>query len=332
MRRQRRELQEASLSFLDVISCGFGAVVLLLVIGKVGDPSVLEEAERQVLGTVKEFQERLFEIRGETVVLAEQLKSREQQLSDMRERIARLQAKLASVAKQSSQLSESQAKEKKQLQLALQILTEEMERLLGPEFRQQNKLIGGIPADSNYIIFVIDNSGSMQSFSWDKLKIEMLNILDIYPEVKGLQVLNCNGSFMFQANRGQWLEDSPTIREAIIKKLDNWYAVCDSNPASGILKAIRSFYRSDRNISIYILGDDFQGSRFIRPVVRMVDKLNRANRGSDRLVRIHAIGFPLPAYFPPKGTVSPQAIKFANLMRELSYNNGGTFIGLNSLN
>ena len=59
MRRRRRELQETSLSFLDVISCGFGAVVLLLVIGKVGDPSVLEEAERQVLGTVKEFQERL---------------------------------------------------------------------------------------------------------------------------------------------------------------------------------------------------------------------------------------------------------------------------------
>jgi hypothetical protein len=27
-----------------------------------------------------------------------------------------------------------------------------------------------------------------------------------------------------------------------------------------------------------------------------------------------------------------QAIKFAALMRELSYNNGGTFVGLNSLN
>jgi hypothetical protein len=67
-------------------------------------------------------------------------------------------------------------------------------------------------------------------------------------------------------------------------------------------------------------------------VVREVDKLNRANRGGDRLVRVHAIGFPYPKDFPPKGTVSPQGIKFANLMRELSYNNGGTFIGLNSLN
>ena len=33
MKHQRRGSQEASLSFLDVISCGFGAIVLLLIIG-----------------------------------------------------------------------------------------------------------------------------------------------------------------------------------------------------------------------------------------------------------------------------------------------------------
>ena len=191
MKKQRRDLPEASLSFLDVISCGFGAIVLLLVIAKVGDPSALEEAERQLLGSVKEYQERLFDIRGEAVQLDERLKSRKQQLSDLQERIARLKAKLASVAKQSNQLSQSQSREKEQLQLALQVLTEEMERLLGPEFKQQNQLIGGIPADSDYIIFVIDTSGSMQvPVPGKKLKIEMINILDIYPEVKGLQVLN----------------------------------------------------------------------------------------------------------------------------------------------
>ena len=134
MRKQRRELQEASISFLDVISCGFGAIVLLLVIARVGDPSALEEAENQLMGSVKDSQERLFEIRGESVVLDERLKSRQQQLSELTERVARLKAKLASVAKQSSQLSQSQSREKEQLQLVLQVLSEEMERLLGPEF------------------------------------------------------------------------------------------------------------------------------------------------------------------------------------------------------
>ena len=66
MRKQRRELQEASISFLDVISCGFGAIVLLLVIARVGDPSALEEAENQLMGSVKDYQERLFKIRGDS--------------------------------------------------------------------------------------------------------------------------------------------------------------------------------------------------------------------------------------------------------------------------
>jgi hypothetical protein len=328
MKKQRRELQEASISFLDVISCGFGAIVLLLVITKVGDFVALEEAENQLLGSVKDYQERLFKIRGEAVMLDERLTSRKEQLSELTERIARLKAKLASVAKQSSQLSQSQSREKEQLQLVLQVLSEEMERLLGPEFQQQNQVIAGIPADSNYIIFVIDNSGSMKSWAWGKLKTEMTNILDIYPEVKGLQIMNCEGKYMFSSAPDQWLVDSPGIRKNIIKKLDTWYAMCNSNPAPGIEAAIRNFYKSDRKISIYYLGDDFHGGSIGR-VVKIVDQLNKAHRGAERLVRIHAIGFPV---LQQQRNDMDRVIKFAALMRELSYKNGGTFIGLNSLN
>ena len=329
MKRQRREFQEASISFLDVISCGFGAIVLLLVIAKVGDPAALEAAENKLRGTVKEYQERLFDVRGESVVLNEQLKSRKEQLSDLTERVARLKAKLASVEKQSVQISQSEAREKEQLQLVMQVLSEEMERLLGPEFKQQNKLIGGIPVDSDYIIFVIDTSGSMQVTAWEKVKKEMINILDIYPDVKGLQVLNDMGQYMFSAYRGRWIPDSPAMRETIISTLNTWAPFSNSSPVEGINAAIQTFYKTDRKISIYTLGDDFQG-RSIRNVVKAVDKLNQAHRGADRLVRIHAIGFPV--HFPRGGSPSASAIKFAALMRELSYNNGGTFIGLNSLN
>jgi len=329
MRKQRRALPEASLSFLDVISCGFGAIVLLLVIARVGDPSALEEAENQLLGSVKDYQERLFEIRGESVVLDERLKSRKEQLSELTERVARLKAKLASVSKQSNQLSQSQSREKEQLQLVLQVLSEEMQRLLGPEFLQQNQLVGGIPADSDYIIFVIDTSGSMQVAAWEKVKKEMLNILDIYPEVKGIQVLNDMGQYMFVNYAKKWMSDSPEMRKNIISKLANWAPFSNSSPVEGINAAIQAFYKPGRKISIYTLGDDYQG-RSIRNVVKAVDKLNKAHRGANRLVRIHAIGFPV--HFPPGGTPSASAIKFAALMRELSYNNGGTFIGLNSLN
>jgi len=329
MKRQRRASQEASISFLDVISCGFGAIVLLLVIARVGDPAALEEAENKLRATVKEYQERLFDVRGESVVLNEQLKSRKEQLSELTERVARLKAKLASIEKQSVQISQSEAREKKQLQLVMQVLSEEMERLLGPEFKQQNKLIGGIPVDSDYIIFVIDTSGSMQVAAWEKVKKEMINILDIYPDVKGLQVLNDMGQYMFSAYRGRWIPDSPEMRKNIVKTLNTWAPFSNSSPVEGINAAIQTFYKADRKISIYTLGDDFQG-RSIRNIVKAIDRLNQAHRGAERLVRIHAIGFPV--HFPPGGTPSASAIKFAALMRELSYNNGGTFIGLNSLN
>ena len=328
MRKQRRELQEANVSFLDVISCGFGAIVLLLIIARVGDPAALEEADNQLMGSVKEYQERLFEIRGESVVLDERLKSRQEQLSELTERIARLKAKLASVSTQSNQLSQSQSREKQQLQLVLQVLTEEMERLLGPDFQRQNDLVGGIPADSDYIIFVIDTSGSMQIAAWEKVKKEMLNILDIYPEVKGIQVLNDMGQYMFSGYSNKWIPDSPAMRKNIIKTLASWSPFSNSSPVEGINTAIQAFYKPGRKISIYTLGDDYQG-RSIRSVVEAVDRLNKANRGAKRLVRIHAIGFPV--HFPAGGTPSASAIKFAALMRELSYNNGGTFIGLNSL-
>ena len=202
-----------------------------------------------------------------------------------------------------------------------------MERLQ-PQDRVRNQLIGGVPVDSEYVIFVIDTSGSMQMAAWRRLQTEMLNILNIYPSVKGIQVMNDMGQYMFPDTRRAWMKDSPSTRKRIIGALDAWAPFSNSSPVEGINAAIQTFYRPDRKISIYTLGDDFSG-RSIRAVVKAVDNLNQAHRGADRLVRIHALGFPV--HFSPGKTPSAAAIKFAALMRELSYNNGGTFIGLTSL-
>ena len=44
MRARRREIEAISLSFLDVISCGFGALILLLVLTKVYEPLLFDQA------------------------------------------------------------------------------------------------------------------------------------------------------------------------------------------------------------------------------------------------------------------------------------------------
>ena len=41
-RRNRRNVDIFNLSFLDVVSCGFGAIILLLVIVKISEPHVIE--------------------------------------------------------------------------------------------------------------------------------------------------------------------------------------------------------------------------------------------------------------------------------------------------
>lgn len=325
---KRRESAEASIAFLDVISCGFGAIVLLLIIARVGDPSMMDTDDSQLINQIKDQQETLFSVRGESIRLESELKSRQQQLSDKRDAIARLQAKLASVSKQAAQLAQSQQVEKEQLQLVLQVLTEEMQRLLGDNFQSQDDLVAGIPADSDYIIFVIDTSGSMQTAAWAKVQREMLNILDVYPEVTGIQVLNDMGQYMFNNYQEQWIPDSPAMRKSIIDRLAGWAPFSNSSPVEGINTAIQSFYKPGRKISIYTLGDDFQG-RSIRQVVKTVDQLNKANASDERLVRIHALGFPV--HLREGASPSASAIRFAALMRELSYNNGGTFIGLNEL-
>ena len=72
-------------------------------------------------------------------------------------------------------------------------------RRLQPYYRRANDdAVAGIPVDSEYVIFVIDTSGSMQQFNWGRA-IEKLNeTLDVYPQVKGIQIMNDNGSYMFK--------------------------------------------------------------------------------------------------------------------------------------
>jgi len=56
MRGRRRGVPEGfSLSFLDAICCGFGAIVLLLVLTKIGEPRALEQARIDLDGLVEKL-------------------------------------------------------------------------------------------------------------------------------------------------------------------------------------------------------------------------------------------------------------------------------------
>lgn len=329
MPRKRRATEEFSMSFLDVICCGFGAVILLLMITKTVQPQIIEASTVNLEGRMADLQEQLFEIRGETRILNRDLNAKHEQLSTHEEKIAILRGLLASAkARHDSIQVQDNTNDvvAGQLADARQSLTAEMERLLGRQHQSKNNLIGGIPVDSEYIIFIIDTSGSMFSYSWDRMLAELEATLSIYPEVKGIQILNDMGNYMFTRYRGQWIPDTPGRRRVIMQNLRNWNVFSNSSPVEGITQAIRTFYDPGKKISIYVFGDEFTGDS-IAQVVDTVDRLNRRGADGERRVRIHAVGFPVQFIRPPH--LQTTGIRFATLMRELTYRNGGTFVGLN---
>ncbi|MEX2352808.1 MAG: VWA domain-containing protein [Gammaproteobacteria bacterium] len=330
MRKKRRDSEVISIAFLDVITCGFGAIILLLVITRIGDPVILEPSPTPDEGIIRDLQEQLFTIRGEATVLNRELTAKREQLSQWDLRVARLSQQLADINQQLTSISEQNAINsiiKGELELALQQLTAEMQRLLGSRVDERSDIIGGVPIDSEYIIFIIDTSGSMFQYAWDKVVEQLVNILDVYPEVKGMQIMSDMGNYMYSEYRGKWIPDTPARRNAMVSRLRTWNPFSNSSPVEGIVAAISTFYDPDKKISLYVFGDDFTG-RSIKEVIDTVYKLNPRDAAGKPGVRIHGIGFPVLFANPPSYQIG--AFRFATLMRELARQNGGTFVGLNT--
>ena len=330
MKKQRRDIQIFSLSFLDCICCGFGAVILLFVLSKFAEPLIIEEAKVDLEAKIARLEEELVEIRGETAILNRDLTAKNEQLSEEKIRLARLQGDLSKIEGQyaaSKDTAQVQNIIEGKLARAMQELTEEMRRLLKTIPRKVDSSIGGIPVDSEYIIFIIDTSGSMQRNAWALVQKKLRETLEVYPKVKGIQIMNDMGEYMFSQYRGKWIPDTPARRRAIITRLSTWRAFSNSSPVEGIEAAIRTYYSADKKISLYVFGDEFSGQR-IQPVIDTVDRLNRQTKDGSRRVRIHAVGFPVVmAKTKMRGNTGE---RFATLMRILCQKNGGTFVGLNS--
>ena len=331
-KRAKREsaLTGFSLSFLDCICCGFGAIILLLVLTKIGEPRALEALRIDLEGLVARLQEELYEIRGETNVLNRELVSKEEQISKERVQIARLRGDFSKIRGEyatSKELSEINDIVEGRLLAARQELSEEMKRLLGLAHRRDTKdaTVGGIPVDSEYVIFIIDTSGSMHNYAWSMVNRKMKETLDIYPKVKGLQVMNDMGQHMFRNYAGKWIPDTPGRRRVILDRLRTWSPFSNSSPVEGITRAIKRYATPDKKISLYVFGDEFTG-RSIDDVVRTVDRINKEDSQGNRLVRIHGIGFPV--MFSQSGFPENTGVRFATLMRELCRRNGGAFVGL----
>ena len=168
---------------------------------------------------------------------------------------------------------------------------------------------GGILVDRDYVIFIVDTSGSMREI-WGRVADRMSQVLKQHPRVKGIQVMNDNGSYLVSAYAKRWITDTPKMRERILRLFNLWSSTSNSSPAEGLVRALTDFQSSTKDMSIYVLGDDYSGGDF-DGVIEAVRKLNSGG------ARINAINF-----INPSATTD----RFSILMREIALENHGTLI------
>ena len=176
--------------------------------------------------------------------------------------------------------------------------------------------VGGIPVDSDYVIFVVDTSGSMKTI-WNRVTQEIINILTIHPQVKGFQILDDQGKAILAGYGGRWIPDVPFRRKSVMKLFKGWQSASNSSPVEGVLAALRKYKKQGHTIAIYVFGDDYTGDTY-DSVIANITKKNTTQKNGKRLAKIHAVGF------PSQYTTD----RFGILMRELTKQNGGTFIAL----
>ena len=333
MKMGRRQPEVFNLSFLDVISCGFGAIILLLVLTLALEPATLTritDGLANEAAAVETSREALVDVAKQ---LNRELAQKRESLDQIRAELERLEQEWEEIQMADAAVLadvKNKFRVEKDLEAVLQTLSEEMKRLLSqPSYEppKSSATIGGIPVDSEYIIFVIDTSGSMLRFAWPTVVAKVREVLAVHPRVKGIQIVNDMGKHMFDAYAGDWIPDTPARRKEVLKRLGSWRSFSNSSPVEGVRYAVQRYFAKDKRISVYVFGDDFsRGS--IDAVLSEILRINGKDSSGRSRVRIHAFGFPV-LFQVQKAKKNRE--RFANLMRVLAEQNDGSFVGLTAL-
>lgn len=311
----RPPLEIFTLSFLDIISCAFAAVVMLVLLSKNG-----EQGQATPALSIQTLLAELSEARASQETLQSDVDVLSKQLSDSQSAMQKQHnaaTSLASAAENNQALLT-------QLKSDAVVLTEEINHakaMLSAKTKpllNANEAVGGIPTDAEYVVFVIDNSGSMSAGGkWKGVVSVVSDILKNHPKMKGFQIMAADGDHLYAGREGKWLLDTPSFRQKVIARLAS-FSGGGSAPEVGIKKAIRLYKNEPGKTSIYVFGDDYRPGT-LDDVVMDITNLNKDGQGNPKM-RIHGVGF----YRPNDGN----AAQFAAFMQAIAKRNRGAFIGL----
>jgi hypothetical protein len=307
--------QPSIIGFLDVIACGFGAVVLLVLILPVGESSGRSEAI--ALSRTEELKQALTRLSD-----AEHLTRLE---------IASIQGRIEVALSLSENLitNEEIPREIIRVEESIKATTEELSKRrgflkdrfmdTGIQERGLPNHLYGIPVDSDYLAFVVDTSGSMQKV-WPKVIQTIKEVLTNYPELRGFRIVSDQGEFLLGGESG-WLSADPSSISRAIEKLRSWKPYSNSSPVEGIEVAVSQLFVPGISLGLFVVGDDYTGTDF-DGFLGKIDSIT-AKIGRTGQLRIHALGF-----FNDQYSQHPE--RFTRLMQVLTFNNGGAFLYMGS--
>lgn len=175
---KRREFSVFSLSFLDIMSCGFGAVILIFIVIHHSSEVSSQEMSVELMSEIKKMEEEVEDRQERLVQLKNTLDETDDEIVTTRgmtlqviEEIQKLQARIAEASKTSEESNE----EIEQLKEELKRLQREAESLqgsvggveeTGESLRSfvgegDRQYLTGIHMGGEYILILLDNSASM---------------------------------------------------------------------------------------------------------------------------------------------------------------------------
>ena len=337
---RRRQVQVFSLSFLDCICCGFGAIILIFVLSIDSREKEKMEALIAVQRALAEKAAALTKIEAAKIEVERNNTRITRLVTDARLRNDSLQALI-------DELERGLQREKRGQESLLVDIDELKKEIAARQKKPDHDLVlkevkpapVGLPIGNNYIAFIIDTSGSMRDPNhgglWPIVIRTIQTTLDQYPSIDGIQLIDGDGRFLLPrrgVGTAAWAPDTPETRSAITRILRRYDQDTVSNPVPGILNAMRFLHDKENpnmRMGIFVFGDEFNSSESADSVIRRLEDLNPADENGNRRVTINAVGFPTTIRY--QFSMGNTGLRFANLMRTVTYLHGGAFIALQDL-
>lgn len=324
--KKRREVEVFSLSFMDSICCGFGAIILLFVL-TIGP--IKKDLEQNKTG-VSDFQESLLKQLSEIESKVELWKTRHESIGSNTYNVEsnELREKIQKLNDLESDIRATAVKSIEADSIVSSLRERAEQKSQAPELAPKTSPVG-VTTDREYIVFIIDTSGSMRNIQGQMQPLvlgQMERVLNAFEETKGIQVLDTSGRYLIPSSAKNWITDNRQNRTIILRNLFHYPLASVSNPTPGLIRFFKDYesrIQLGDKMGVYIFGDEFPDSS--TKILRIVENYNQLDPSTgERPVSINAIGFPFRLKNPPQPNQT--GYKFANLMSRLTYEHGGSFM------